>query len=91
MQLLAIKATRKEIEAMLVSAGAEEDGEIGYDAYVQAMSTQLFTGLSKQKRASGTGANTDGGLLSFDTQVNEYKRYTPCSTCWVVRVMCAGC
>lgn len=75
MQLLAIKATRREIEAILVAAGAEDEGgEIGYDAYVQAMSTQLFTGLSQNQGQSASGASTAGGLLSFDMQVNEYKR-----------------
>ena len=74
MQLLAIKATRKEIETIIIAAGAEDkDGEIGYDAYVQAMSAQLFTGLSRQHGAAT--ANHGGGALSFDTQVNEYKRY----------------
>ena len=65
---------------MLVAAGAEDgDGEIGYDAYVQAMTAKLFTGLSRQRGPSEGKANTDGGLLSFDTQVNEYKRCSPCN------------
>lgn len=71
LQLLAIKATRSEVEAIIIAAGAEDkDGEIGYDAYVQAMSAQLFTGLSRRQGAAAAGA----GLLSFDIQVNEYKR-----------------
>lgn len=75
MQLLAVKASRRQIEAVLVAAGAaDESGEIGYDAYVQAMSTQLFTGLSRKKKVAGDSANSEGGLLSFDTQVNKYKR-----------------
>lgn len=74
---------------MLVAAGAEDgDGEIGYDAYVQAMTAKLFTGLSRQKGSSEGKANTNGGLLSFDTQVNEYKRCSLCNCVCCTWLIC---
>lgn len=53
---------------MLTDAGADASGEVGYDAFVQIMTAQLL---------SPNPANTTqrSAALSFDTTVNEYRRY----------------
>ncbi|KAL0031219.1 hypothetical protein WJX77_010216 [Trebouxia sp. C0004] len=75
-RLLGIKASKKAINEMLANAGAGESGEVGYDAFVQIMTTQLLSPNLDQGSAhtpAGT-AEAQGPVLSFDTKVNEYRR-----------------
>ena len=67
LQLLGMKASNKEMKQMLVEAGADESGEVGYNAFVRIMTAQLLSpsqGTTTQRSAA----------LSFDTTVNEYRR-----------------
>ncbi len=75
-QLLGIKASKKAIKEMLADAGAGESGEVGYDAFVQIMTTQLLSPELDQgsERTPASTAKAQGPVLSFDTKVNEYRR-----------------
>ena len=77
LQLLGIKASKKAINEMLADAGAGESGEVGYDAFVQIMTTQLLSpdlDQASERPAKGPASTAQGPVLSFDTKVNEYRR-----------------
>jgi len=76
LQLLGIKASKKAINEMLADAGAGESGEVGYDAFVQIMTTQLLSPDLDQgsQRTPASTVKAQGPVLSFDTTVNEYRR-----------------
>ena len=67
LHLLGIKASQQEIKQMLIQAGADESGEVGYDAFVQIMTAQLLS----PNPANSTQRSV---ALSFDSTVNEYRR-----------------
>jgi hypothetical protein len=75
-QLLGIKASKKAIKEMLADAGAGESGEVGYNAFVQIMTTQLLSPELDQgsECTPASTAKAQGPVLSFDTKVNEYRR-----------------
>lgn len=62
---------------MLADAGADESGEVGYDAFVRIMTTQLRSPdpNTGPKRTASGGVQGLGPILSFDITVNEYRRY----------------
>ena len=76
LQLLGIKADKKAINEMLADAGAGKSGEVGYDAFVQIMTTKLLSSDLDQgsERTPASTAKAQGCLLSFDTKINEYRR-----------------
>lgn len=75
-QLLGIKASKKAINDLLADAGAGEAGEVGYDAFVHIMTTQLLSPDLDQgsERIPASTAKAQGPVLSFDTKVTEYRR-----------------
>ena len=85
MQLLGIKASQKAIKEMLAEAGADESGEVGYDAFVRIMTAQLLSpNPNTGSKHTATGAvQTQGPILSFDTTINEYRRYSSAACLFV--------
>ena len=75
-QLLGIKASKKAIKEMLADAGAGESGEVGYDAFVQIMTTQLLSPELDQgsERTPASTARAQRPVLSSETKVNQYRR-----------------
>ncbi|DBA72948.1 TPA: hypothetical protein ACH3X2_009899 [Trebouxia sp. C0005] len=75
-KLLGIKASKKAINDLLADAGAGEAGEVGYDAFVHIMTTQLLSPDLDQgsERIPASTAKAQGPVLSFDTKVTEYRR-----------------
>ena len=74
-QLLGIKASKRDIKEMLSNAGADDSGEIGYDAFVQIMTTQLLSAKPAQpSNHPAQDTNNHVAVLSFDTIISEYRR-----------------
>ena len=71
-QLLGIKASMATINKMITDAGADESGEVGYDAFVAMMEPILSAkGTTTSKNQPMVAS---GSTVSFETTINEYRR-----------------
>lgn len=76
LQLLGIEATNTAIQQMIVDAGANESGEVGYNDFV-AMMAPILSCKVAEPSSRGKAAQTvvkSGSAVSFDTSINEYRR-----------------
>ena len=90
MQLLGIKASMSAINNMIVEAGADESGEVGYDAFVAMMEPILFVhdmGLSHVQATQH--AVKSQSAVSFETSINEYRRLALLSPSTRIRLLSA--
>lgn len=74
-QLLGIKASKSTIDKMIADAGADESGEVGYEAFVAMMEPILSAkDVPTSDIADVQPVVKSGSVVSFETTINEYRR-----------------